>query len=426
MNNINDNVSIKKNVLLNTVGMCVYFACQWLISIMVVRLSDFSNAGMYSLALSYTNVFFMLSSYSVKPYQISDLKRKFSNEIYLTTRVITCILSLILCAISLMLTNYSFAESKIILIFMVYKLTESYVDVYHSIEQIEWKLEYVSCSYILRGIGNLALFCVGIYYTQNLFICILFMLLCNMFIIIFFDHRKVKQYNGIKLQFDICQIRSLLHCTTPLLLNALLVTFASAWPRLLLENYHGTESLGIFSSILAPALLIPVAINVCIAPLINLFSRLYQNKKIKKIITILILSLFGFIIIGVGCIALTHIFGEKLLVMFYKEQIKPYSNLIYPLMLFSTATAFTYLLTGMATAIREMRGIIISGIIGTILALCLGKVIETDGMMGAAFTLVFVQTAQIVVLMITLFIKLKQDKKEIDANQKERREGNYL
>ena len=71
-------LSVKANMLWNSVGSMTYLACQWLTTIVVVRLSSgaFDNAGLLSLAMSVVGIFGTFANYKMGTYQISDIKRE--------------------------------------------------------------------------------------------------------------------------------------------------------------------------------------------------------------------------------------------------------------------------------------------------------------------------------------------------------------
>ena len=74
--------SIATNILWNTFGNIVYLVCQWLLSVVVVRISgSYADAGVLTLAISTTNIFATLAAFSVRNYQVSDLSEKYSRTI---------------------------------------------------------------------------------------------------------------------------------------------------------------------------------------------------------------------------------------------------------------------------------------------------------------------------------------------------------
>ena len=83
-------LSIKKNMLWNSIGSLCNLGCQWLISVLIVRLSTgYDAAGIYSLGISTYNIFGSIAQYRMYTYQVSDVKNENTTGEYLTFRLIT-------------------------------------------------------------------------------------------------------------------------------------------------------------------------------------------------------------------------------------------------------------------------------------------------------------------------------------------------
>ena len=71
-------MKLKCNVLWNTIGTLYYLGMQWLTTVLVVRISgSYEDAGIYSLAVSITNIFYIIAMYNVRNFQVSDYKNEF-------------------------------------------------------------------------------------------------------------------------------------------------------------------------------------------------------------------------------------------------------------------------------------------------------------------------------------------------------------
>ena len=91
-------LSIGKNMAWNSFGSITYLACQWLITILVVRLSNgYEAAGALSLAMSVYNIFAPLALYRMYTYQVSDIKRENTAGEYFSLRIITSLIALACC-----------------------------------------------------------------------------------------------------------------------------------------------------------------------------------------------------------------------------------------------------------------------------------------------------------------------------------------
>ncbi len=82
--------SIKQNMLWNSFGSITYLASQWLITVLVVRLSSgYEAAGTRSLAMSVYNIFAPFAIYRMYTYQVFDVKRENTVGEYFAFRIIT-------------------------------------------------------------------------------------------------------------------------------------------------------------------------------------------------------------------------------------------------------------------------------------------------------------------------------------------------
>ena len=133
-------------MLFNSVGSMFYLVCQWLTTVLVVQLSSYADAGNLSLAASITNVFYTISTFGIRIFQVSDIENKYSTSFYVTTRLVTCLASLVLCTGFVLLNaSYSVEQMLCIIIYMAFRLSESFVDVLQGIQQKEQRMDYKMC-----------------------------------------------------------------------------------------------------------------------------------------------------------------------------------------------------------------------------------------------------------------------------------------
>ena len=71
-------MSIKTSILWNTWGSLVYLGCQWLLSVLVIRISGFENSGILTLAMSITNMFYSIAVYGMRTFQVADTENEYS------------------------------------------------------------------------------------------------------------------------------------------------------------------------------------------------------------------------------------------------------------------------------------------------------------------------------------------------------------
>ena len=85
-----EGLSIKQNMLWNSVGSLTYSGCQWLVTVLVVRLApSLDAAGTLALAMAVSNIFSPIALYKVRAYQVSDVHERTSSGEYVGFRFVT-------------------------------------------------------------------------------------------------------------------------------------------------------------------------------------------------------------------------------------------------------------------------------------------------------------------------------------------------
>ncbi|MGB4762507.1 MAG: oligosaccharide flippase family protein [Candidatus Saccharimonas sp.] len=405
-----EQLSLKKNVIWNSAGSFIYLFFQWLISYLVVILLGFKDAGIFSLAVAIASVAFAASIYGIRGYQVSDIRKKYSDKTYITTRLVTCILSVIGVGIYVSVSHYDLYTAICIMTYLAFKMSEAFVDVYYGILQRSMRMDFVGMSFILRGVIANTLFIICAILTNNLLLSITVLAISSYVLIYLYDYKKVKLFYKKELtNSSTKQITLLLIECLPLAIYTLLSNLIVAMPRVSLESIRGTEILGIYASIAIPAAIIQVVAGFVFAPVLTVFAdhvdkrnfRLFHRLLFKILVYIFILSLAA-IIIG----AVVGDFGLKLL---FGETISDYTYLFLPILYISSLTAFSWFIGLMLTVIREFKGLIISSVVAV--AICLfgsSAFIHAFDINGASFVLITSLVAQIAIMSFAMFIKLRK------------------
>ena len=134
-------VSVKKNILWNSIGTFVMFFCQWLMMVLVVRLSGYADSGILSLSISCGNVFLIIAAFGVKTYQVSDVKGKYQAGQYYAAKIFSIILTLVIAGIFVLVSSYEGVEKTTIILYALYIMVYSYSDAIYGELQKKWRLD---------------------------------------------------------------------------------------------------------------------------------------------------------------------------------------------------------------------------------------------------------------------------------------------
>lgn len=377
---IKENKVVAKNVFWNTVGSLFYLLCQWLLTVVVVRLSkSYEDAGILSLAMSLTNIFTTIALFNVRNYQASDVEGKYTSSEYYTHRILTCGLALILCTVFVLLNSYNIYISLSIIGYMIVKLVESYADVLHGMAQNKWRLDIAGKSYIARGALLIGSFTVCELLFKNLAISIAVMALTNLLVIFIYDFPAVKKLEPFSFTFNRKKIINLSLTCLPLLLYGICTNSIASFARYYLELIHGEEVLGYYSTASSLAVLVQAFVTLIFTPLIGVFTEHYKNDD-RKAIAKLLLMLCG-LLVAITAIAALVIFllGDFAMSLLFGEEILPYVYLLYPSVFASCLMAFMWLLGMLLVIIRDSLTLVLGSVLGilTSMIICILSIPDT-------------------------------------------------
>lgn len=379
--------SLERNALWNTVGNFAYLFSQWLLSVVIVRITSYQDAGIYSLAVSVTNVLVCISFYGIRNFQVSDLRNQYSDKEYRVNRCLTCFLSLVLCIVILLVTPYSMEQKCVILLYMLFRIEEAYADVLQGMAQKRSRLDIVGISFLMKGIVNTVTFVAALSFTKNLPVSIIAMILSTAVIMAGYDRVKIRHLPDMDTDCAGRKVLELLREGLPLVLYTTLVAATPAIPRYVLEIVHGQEMLGIYATIATPAVIIQAAAGYLLAPLIVPLSEKYHKNDKRGFNSLLGKLLFAMAGIFLLCMAGAKVFGRLGLRLLFGAEILEYSYLLMPVLACTVVTAMAWIINAVLVIFRQLKAVFFINAMGTgISCIISGYLIKGYGLNGTSYS----------------------------------------
>lgn len=340
----------------HSIGSLFYLVCQWLLTVIVVPLCSFEAAGILALAISLTNVFFTLGTFGIRIFQVSDSRGKYSPGLYISTRVLTCLFALGLCALFLLCNRQYTAEQVLcVLFYMFYRIGEALVDVLAGEEQKAYRFDYVGLSFLFRGLATLLSFALTLYSTRNLTLTLLAMALVTLAVVLAYDGKRVKSLTDFRLHLSLRESLPLLREAWPLMLNSALLTLLAAIPRYFLEMYHGSELLGYFGSVSTPAVIIQAGCSFIYTPLVAPLSSRFAGRDLPGFRRMLLLALGGVLGFAACMFAGAALLGRWGLTLLFGQAILPYAFLLLPVLGSTLCISLIYFFEVPLTIGRQLK-----------------------------------------------------------------------
>ena len=170
-------------------GSLILVGSQWLISMVIVRLSGYEDAGVFALAMSISNVFASFANYGMRSYQIADTKHIFSPIQYVFSRTcLSCFTGLFLALLTYCWTPILYEMLLRIIIYLSYSLSFQISDIMMGNLQkresfrIEWVFQWFAGDALLYPIPFFSH-----YYKRGLVYALIAMSLGSLLVLLLYD-----------------------------------------------------------------------------------------------------------------------------------------------------------------------------------------------------------------------------------------------
>lgn len=366
-----DAKALRKGVLWNTGGNMVYMACQFIFSMLVVRLAGETGSGLFNLAQSYANISLTIASYGMYSFQVSDARNKYSTSCYIKSRFATVSIATGVCACLIafggLFLGYGLMQCVCILLFHAYRMIESATDVFNAAAQRQMDLILVGKTYAFRGVVSLISFGVILTATHSVPLTLAVMFFSNL--VVFLRYTLVKSARHYEKQpVALQQVKALLIECFPLAIYSALSTTTASLPKILMEQVLGTNALGVYSPVTTPVLLLQVGATYLFTPFITIFSNSYAERNRRSfwravgMVQAILLAL-----LPVG-LFISEFLGTWGLRVFVGAGMEAYQFLLSPMVVSAVLTATVLFYSMILTIMRCMRGLIAANLLG--IAVC--------------------------------------------------------
>lgn len=408
MNSKYKELSVRQNMIWNMAGSIIGMACQWLISIIVVRLAaDMSSAGLYSLAMSVFAIFSPIANFGMYTYIVTDMEDRNTSGEYITVSLFTSLAAIIVT------TAYAAVTCRpnalpVVFSYALYKGITIIIDIIHAVDQKAHRMDYIGISLGLQGILTLLSFAVVFATTQNLTVSVLSMALVTLLICIAYDLPRVKVLTHIRLGVSPSRAMGILaSCSLIVLANIATGAFASI-PRQSLSTIMGDAALGIYASVATPVAIIQVCSTYIYNPLIGYFAESYHSCNRPSFIRLTLFTLIGITAIGLISYLGAFLLGKPILALLYGTEVAKYSDLLSLLLLSSVLLGVSSFLCNLLVAVRALKIMMIGSISALGFAvLTSSPLITAFGMDGATAALLIACSASILISCFGIFLRAR-------------------
>lgn len=398
----------KKDYIWNSIGSFLQSAISPILLIVITRLNGVEDSGLFSFAMSLSVVFWAISLWGGRTYQVSDVKKEFSSGDYIVVRFISSLIVAVFSISFCILSGYDLIKTELIMVLVSFKILESIADSMYGVLQIHNKLYIVGISLTMKSVFGFMIFAIVDILTKNIVYGALSIFLVNVAVVIFYDIPWMKHVESVGLtKKNIMQAVKIMKKTAEVFVVVFLTMFSLNIPRYFLDKYH-YDQIGYFGIMAMPITLLTLFISFVLQPNVVNLSELLKKKKIKEFTKIVSKIDFITFTLGILFVISSYLIGVWVLNIVFGIDINNFRIDLTIMVIGAVANAFVSIYVNLLIILRRFKGQFYTLLVANILAAVLSVyLIDRLAMLGSVLVFMIISFLQAIILLFIYKRSLK-------------------
>lgn len=398
----------KKDYIWNSIGSFLQSAISPILLIVITRLNGVGDSGLFSFAMSLSVVFWAISLWGGRTYQVSDVKKEFSSGDYIVVRFISSLIVAVFSISFCILSGYDLIKTELIMVLVSFKILESIADSIYGVLQIHNKLYVVGISLTMKSVFGFMIFAIVDILTKNIIYGALSIFIVNIAVVIFYDIPWMKHVESVGLtKKNIMQAVKIMKKTAEVFVVVFLTMFSLNIPRYFLDKYH-YDQIGYFGIMAMPITLLTLFISFVLQPNVVNLSELLKKKKIKEFTKIVSKIDFITFTLGILFVISSYLIGVWVLNTVFGIDINNFRIDLTIMVIGAVANAFVSIYVNLLIILRRFKGQFYTLLVTNILAVVLSiYLIDRLAMLGSVLVFMIISFLQAIILLFIYKRSLK-------------------
>ena len=347
-----------RDYMWNTIGAATWGALFPILTIIITQLVGTELAGMFSLAFVTGSLLMIVANYGMRTYQVSDINEAHSFADYQISRIITCILMVLVGFIYCNIRGYVDQMYWISVGVYLYKMVDGWADVYEGrLQQVD-KMYLAGISQSFRSVLVFLVFTIALVISKDVGIASVAMAIAagvSMFFLTIplamFESPKSRKWSTssiIKL-FKVC---------FPVFIALFLYSFIDNMPKFVMEGVLSYDNQLYFNVMYFPAQMILIVVQLIYKPLLvrlaNVWADPSQHKKFDQVI----MAMCGITVgVTVIMILIMNWIGIPIFNLLYGIDFEPYRGMFMIMLVAGGVTGLIDFLYQVITVLRRQKDV---------------------------------------------------------------------
>lgn len=355
----------------------------------ITRSGNIEDSSIFVIAYAVANLLLTIGKFGVRNYQVTDQKKKYTDQEYIDFRKITVFFMMIVMIAYLIYgvicNNYNLYKFLCMLFICSFKVVEAYEDVYHGKLQQIGRLDIASKALSVRYTLFYTLFIICYLVTNNLLISSFFCFLLNLILFVYLNLNVLKSF-FIRTVSNRNHVKALLFELFPLALTSILIMYIANAPKYLIDGIVSDKVQTSFNIVFMPVFVIALFGTYVFNPMIKDLSDLYQKKEYKRFVNTIIKLIILILIITFAVVIVGNLIGLKILSLIYNVNLNDWTLIFIILLIAGGILAILNLMNIVYTILRKQKLLLMIFLVGSLSFFFLGNhVFNLYDLLGVSF-----------------------------------------
>lgn len=396
--------SQKKNYFWNTLGVLLQNALSPILLLVVTRINGIFDSGLFSFAFAVALIFWAIGMWGGRTFQVSDLRREFSEHSYVTVRIVLGIGMTIVATLFCIVNHYSVLLSSTLITLVVFKAIESIADSVYGILQVKGRLYIAGISLTLKMIVGTIAFILIDFSTRNIFLSSLGVAIVNVAIFLTYDLYQTRAVGYFITHIfrahreHIQKAVKIMRTCAPIAIVVFLSMFSLNIPRYFLSIYHQSQ-LGYFGILAMPITVLGLLITFLLQPKIIHMTESFTAKNFKAFNGVVRTMSLSIVAAGILGLILSYFIGVPLLRLVFGVPFSAQKTALMIIVVGSIANGFVSLYMNIFIIIRHFKVLFYTLLItNCVLAIVSIPIVAEYGLVGSVVLFTAISFVQLIVL----------------------------
>ena len=400
------------NFLWNMIGSGIYALSSMILSLFVINIVGAEQGGGFSIALTLSQMLVYIAYFEMRNFQITDSEDEFSFSEYHATKILLCVLMLLISFGYILIKGYHLDKATIILLVCLSRLLDGYADVYEAQFQKDGRLDLAGKSLTYRTMLFVIALLLSLQITKSLLFALVVADVIALVGVLLFDVMVMWVLKGITCTWNAEKIKRIIVVCFPLFVGMFCWSFILSASRIALDGNMSSEYQSYYQVIFMPVSVVNLFAGFVFRPMLPKLADDYNEGKYNQFFILIGKGIVGIGVITLVCMLGAWILGIPILSMLSGCDLSPYKGVLIFLIFAGGFNAIGVTMYYILTIMRYNKGVLAGYVSAAILAFCIsGPMVVKYGILGAATSYFVVVMALCLLFSVFIYRRMKENSK---------------